>query len=87
VLFYIVIVGMVASGIGMMALSGAGEILSVGEGTLPDFWDYLPRRPHYAGARAMVALIAVHTAAALYHHYGMKDGLIRRMWYGRTQQH
>lgn len=84
VLFYVVIFGMVASGIGMMILSGAGSILFAGsDGPLPDFWDYLPRVPHGIGARIMIALLVLHIGAALYHHFIKKDGLIWRMWFGQ----
>ncbi|MEZ5813007.1 MAG: cytochrome b [Rhizobiaceae bacterium] len=85
-LFYIVIIGMAASGIGMMVLSGAGEILFGGaERALPDFNDFAPRVPHGIGARAMVALLALHVGAALYHHFIKRDGLIWRMWFvGKT---
>lgn len=83
-LFYIVIFGMAASGIGMMILSGAGSILFGGSDTpLPDFWNYLPRIPHGIGARVMVALLVLHVGAALYHHFIKKDGLIWRMWFGK----
>ena len=85
VLFYVVIFGMAASGIGMMLLSGAAAVLFGGaEGVLPNFWDYAPRVPHGIGARAMVALLVLHVGAALYHHFILKDGLIRRMWFGKA---
>ncbi|MGH1539580.1 MAG: cytochrome b [Arenicella sp.] len=83
VLFYVVIIGMAASGIGMMVLSGAGAILFGGsEAMLPNFTDYAPRLPHGLGARLMVILLVFHIGAALYHHFIKKDGLIARMWYG-----
>lgn len=83
VLFYVVIFGMAASGIGMMVLSGAGSILFSGSAVpLPDFQDYAPRLPHGLGARLMVALLFLHIGAALYHHFIRKDGLIWRMWFG-----
>lgn len=82
VLFYIVILGMAASGIGMLALSGAGAILfSSAAGPLPDFTAFLPRVPHGLGGRLMVALFTLHAGAALYHHFIKKDGLIWRMWF------
>lgn len=82
-LFYVVILGMAASGIGMMALSGAGAVLfGEGAGGLPDFHQVLPRVPHGLGARFMVALFVLHAGAALYHHFIKKDGLILRMWFG-----
>lgn len=83
VLFYVVILGMVASGIGTIALSGAGSILFGADvGPLPNFSEELPRVPHGLGARLMVALFMLHAGAALYHHFIKKDGLIWRMWLG-----
>ncbi|MGI9503298.1 MAG: cytochrome b [Geminicoccaceae bacterium] len=84
VLFYVVILGMAASGIGMMVLSGAGPIIFGGSPeALPNFWDFLPRIPHGIGARVMVALLVAHVGAAAYHHFIKKDGLIWRMWFVR----
>ncbi|HVE20929.1 MAG TPA: cytochrome b [Acidocella sp.] len=34
---------------------------------------------HVWGAWAMICLAAAHAAAALFHHYGLKDGVLRRM--------
>ncbi len=87
VLFYVVILGMVASGIGMLLLSEAGPII-FGSSTnvLPDFWDYLPRRPHGLGARFIVFLLIAHIGAALFHQFIKKDGLIWRMWYRRGEK-
>lgn len=82
VVFYVVILGMVASGIGMMVLSDAGSIIFGGSGVLPDFHDYPPRVPHGIGALLLVILLVAHIGAALYHHFIRRDGLIRRMWYG-----
>lgn len=79
-LFYVVILGMVASGIGMFVLSGAGDIVFDGANRpLPDFSDYKPRIPHGIGARLMVVLFAFHAGAALYHHFVRRDGLLWRM--------
>ena len=84
VLFYVVILGMAASGIGMMILSGAGPIIFGGDvSALASFWDYRPRGPHGIGARIMLALFVLHTGAALYHQFVKKDGLMRRMWFSR----
>lgn len=79
-LFYVVLIGMAASGIGMLALSGAASILFAGAtGTLPDFTAYLPRYPHGLGAFFLVALVLAHVAAALYHQFVMRDRLLARM--------
>jgi cytochrome b561 len=84
ILFYVVLVGMIASGIGMMVLSGAGPIIFGGQGAaLPDFSKYLPRAPHGIGARILIALVVLHAGAALYHQFGRRDGLLRRMWFGK----
>ena len=81
-LLYVIIIGMTASGIGMLALSGAGPtIFSAAPGPLPDFQQYAPRVPHGIGARAMVALLVLHIGAALYHQFIKKDGTLRRMWF------
>ena len=82
VLFYIVILGMAASGIGMFVLSGAGPVVFGGEGSLPDFTQYLPRVPHGFGARAMIVLLVLHAGAALFHHFVQRDATLRRMWFG-----
>lgn len=84
VLFYVVILGMVASGAGMIALSGAAPIIFGGESALlPDFWKYPPRVPHAIGARLLLALLVLHAGAALYHHFVRRDGLLWRMWFSK----
>jgi cytochrome b561 len=82
---YVVILGMVASGIGMMVLSGAGPVVfGGGAGTLlPDFHRYAPRVPHGLGANLLLALLFIHVAAALYHQFIRHDGSLGRMWYRR----
>ena len=82
-LFYVVILGMIASGIGMMVLSGAGSIIFGQGGVLPDFWKFAPRVPHGIGARLLFALLVLHVGAALYHHVVLRDGLLWRMWFGK----
>ena len=82
VLFYIVILGMSMSGIGMLILSNAGSVIFGGAAaaSLPDFWEYAPRVPHGIGAKVMICLFVLHAGAALFHQFYMKDGLLRRMW-------
>lgn len=84
-LFYAVLLLMGASGIAMMALSGAAEILFFGgPGPLPDFNLYAPRVPHGLGAWFLIALILAHVGAALYHQLVLKDRLLGRMGLGRA---
>lgn len=82
--FYVLILGMVASGTGMMALSGAAPaVFGLPDAmALPDFNLYPPRVPHGIGAMLLVVLLVLHAGAALYHHFMRRDGLLRRMWYG-----
>jgi cytochrome b561 len=83
-LFYVVTLGMIASGVGMMVLSGAAPVIFGGEGApLPDFWKYPPRVPHGIGARLLVALLLLHVGAALHHHFVRRDGLLRRMRFSK----
>lgn len=83
IFFYVVIFGMVASGVGMLAMSGAAPIIFGGEGgPLPDFDKYAPHIPHGIGASILIVLVALHSGAALYHHFIRRDGLIQRMWFG-----
>lgn len=74
--------GMVASGVAMMALSGAADPLFAG-GPLPDFADLVPRGPHGLGSRLLIGLVVLHVAAALFHQFALRDGLIGRMAWGR----
>lgn len=82
--FYVVIIGLAASGISMMVLSGAGPIVFGGaSGALPDFWNYPPRVPHGIGVRVLIALLILHVGGALYHHFIRGDRLLARMGVGR----
>ena len=84
VLFYVFILGMIASGIGMIALSGAAPLIFGGDSVmLPDLWKYPPRLPHAIGARLLLGLLILHVGAAVYHHFVRRDGLLWRMWFSR----
>jgi cytochrome b561 len=84
VLFYVVVLGMAASGIGMMALSGVGNVVfGDAGGALPDFWRYPPRIPHGIGARVLISLFVLHVGGALYHQFVLRDRLLARMGLGR----
>src|SRR6266404_2425874 len=62
-------------------ISGAfqpnGEPLPGSFAVLPTF------QAHAVLATLLATLIAAHIAAALYHQFVLKDGLLRRMWFGR----
>lgn len=84
-LFYVLIAGMVLTGLAMAFGAGLFPIVFGGAGeTLPPELAELPQRAaHGLIALALIGLISLHSAAALRHHFLLKDGLIRRMWFGR----
>lgn len=85
VLLFVIPLGMAASGIGMLVLSGAGaQLFGDAPGLLPEFERLTPRVPHGIGARALVALVALHIGAALYHHLVLHDRLLERLSWDKT---
>jgi cytochrome b561 len=55
-------------------------------GSLPDTFAVFPTfRAHAVLAALLAVLIAGHIAAALYHQWVLKDGLLRRMWFGERR--
>lgn len=83
-LFYLLVLGMAASGIAMAIEADLPAIVFAGRGTLPpDLWVFTPRAVHYTVSRALMLLIALHVAGALYHAVILRDGLLRRMGFGR----
>ncbi len=84
VLVYALILVLGASGITIMILSGAPEVLFFGApGPLPDFWMFPPMPAHFLAAFALLALAVLHIAAALYHQLYRRDRLLARMGLGR----
>lgn len=82
-LLYAVVILMGLSGIGLLAISGAGAILFFGApGDLPNLWDYPPMFAHYLGALALLCLAGLHIVAAMYHQLWKKDRLLARMGVG-----
>lgn len=84
---YIAVFGLIGSGIGMSILTGLPDIVFGDSGDpLPaSFDDLAPRAAHGIFATLLVLLIAGHVAAALYHQFVRKDGLLGRMWFGKRQ--
>ena len=83
-LFYVTVIAMAGSGIIMALQTGLFDPLFLGQGNLPaDFWAFPIRGVHYALSRLLMTLIAVHIVAALYHALVLRDGLLRRMFFGR----
>ena len=84
-LLYLLILLLGASGLAVLILSGAGDLLFAGAGgALPDFTRFPPMAAHIAAAASLLALAALHILAALYHHFWRRDGLLGRMWKARA---
>jgi len=83
-LFYPAVLAMAGSGLIMALQTGLPAIVFGGEGALPaDFWAFPIRTVHYVLSRLLMGLIALHVVGALYHTLILKDGLLRRMAFGR----
>jgi cytochrome b561 len=85
-LFYVAVIGMATSGLVMALQTRLPWVVFLGEGTLPaDFWAFPVRFVHYGFSRLLMALIALHVAGALYHTLVLRDGLLKRMVFGRRR--
>ena len=83
-LLYVCVLCQALAGLGMAFQADLPKTLFGGHGALPtDFWVYPLRSVHYALSRLLMVLIALHVAGALYHTLILKDGLLRRMSFGR----
>jgi cytochrome b561 len=82
-MLYAAVIGMAVSGLIMALQTGLPGIL-FGGSTLPaDFWVYPIRSVHYVISRVLMAVITLHIVGALYHTLVLRDGLLRRMFFGR----
>ena len=74
---------MAGSGVAMSVLTGLPGIVFGGAGSLPVNFDALPPRAvHGIVARLLMLAIGLHIAAALYHQFVRRDGLLSRMGFG-----
>jgi cytochrome b561 len=85
-MLYVLVFCQAASGLTLAVQAGLPDVLFGGHGALPADFRVFPMRPvHYAISRLLMALIALHVLAALYHTFILRDGLLRRMWFGRRK--
>jgi cytochrome b561 len=83
-LLYVSIFVQVFAGLGMAYQANLFEVIFAHQGALPEsFWIYPLRTVHYVNSRILMILITLHMSGALFHTFIMKDGLIRRMSFGR----
>lgn len=84
VVLYLILIIMGVSGISMIVMTGAGEILLGGAAApLPEFDELPARAAHGLGATAMFVFAGLHIAAALYHQFVRQDRLLGRMGIGK----
>jgi cytochrome b561 len=83
--FYVLILLMAGTGFATALLAGLPDIVFAGSGAPlpPTFTIYPTRVAHGYIAMLLVGLITLHVLAALYHQFVRKDGLFRRMFFGR----
>jgi len=83
-MLYVSVFVQVFAGIAMAIQADLPRIFILQEGSLPrTFWIYPLRGVHYINSRILMVLIALHICGALYHTFVMKDGLLRRLSFGR----
>ncbi|MFP4406821.1 cytochrome b [Rhodosalinus sp.] len=83
-MFYALVFGLAASGILMSVEAGLGDIVFGGApGPVPELDTLRPRAGHGLLALALALLIAGHIGAAIYHQAVRRDGIMRRMGFGR----
>jgi cytochrome b561 len=81
---YALIFVMAGSGIAMSLLTGLPDIVFFGKGALPATFEGLaPRAVHGIVANILIALVALHIAAAIWHAAVKKDGVMQRMGWRR----
>ena len=83
---YVGVIVMVSSGIALAIQAGLPAIVfdRPGVGLPTDFWQFTPRVVHGLFAKFLIALTGLHFAAALFHQFVRKDGLLSRMWFARS---
>jgi cytochrome b561 len=80
---YAAVIGQGVSGWIMALQTGLPHAVFHG-GFLPaDFWVYPIRSVHYVISRTLIALISLHVMGAIYHSLFLRDGLLKRMFFGR----
>ena len=85
-LFNILILIMVASGIGMAYLGGLFPVIFGGHGELPPDLEALPLHAiHSYTAMMLFAILSLHIGGAFFHQFILRDGLLSRMGFGRKE--
>lgn len=82
-LLYLLVLGMLASGLGMSMQANLMAVYQ-GQAELPaDFRVFPPRIGHGLTYSVLFIVILLHIGAALYHQFIRQDNLLGRMWFGK----
>lgn len=87
--FYGLVFAMAGTGLATAFLAGLFPIVYGHSGAaLPrSFLVYPTRVAHGIIGWTLLALVGLHIAAVLFHQFVKKDGVLRRMWFGRRLSH
>ena len=84
---YALVALMVLSGLGTAFAGDLFPIVFGGSGDpIPEtLTDLAPRIAHGLVSNLLIVLLLLHVAAALYHQFVLRDGLFRRIWFGKRK--
>lgn len=83
---YLLVFGIAATGLGIAAQVDMLNIIEIGE-TMPESLPNLPARNIHEGlTQLLLATIALHTLAALYHQFIRRDRLLSKMWFSKKSR-
>ncbi len=82
-LLYFFLIGMAVSGAGLFQMANLPAVFSGAAPYPSNFFEYLPRMGHGLSSWLLLALVALHFGAALFHQFVKKDNLLARMWFGK----
>ncbi|NWF64601.1 MAG: cytochrome b/b6 domain-containing protein [Chloroflexi bacterium] len=83
ILLYVFMLGMVLSGMGLFQMANLPAVFSGAAPYPANFFDYPARNGHGLVSWLLLAFIALHFGAAMFHQFIRKDGLLERMWFGK----
>ena len=82
-LLYFLLIGMAVSGLGLFQMANLPAVFSGAAPYPSNFFEYLPRMGHGLLSWLVLALVALHFGAAMFHQFIKKDNLLSRMWFGK----
>jgi cytochrome b561 len=85
-LFYLVVLSMVSTGLGIAQFAGLFPLLGGRAVALPaDFHELEPFIGHEVFSRVLIALVVLHLAGFAYHWWSKRENILPRMWFGNRR--